>query len=93
MEQGRGEISICTALVVTLWICHLRGRPLIHTRNPHPVPQGLEGRLPISIKGKGLGPAAVFSYDVLDVGHTYANTPHQYEVELQNRGKIDVEFK
>lgn len=55
--------------------------------------QGRQERLPIKIKGKGLGPAAVFSYDVLDVGHTYANTPHLYEVELQNRGKIDVEFK
>ena len=55
--------------------------------------QGHEARFPITVRGKGLGPAAVFSYDVLDVGHTYANTPHQYEVELQNRGKIDVEFK
>ena len=45
------------------------------------------------MRGQGLGPAAIFSYDTLDVGHTYANTPHQYEVELQNRGKIDVEFK
>ena len=55
--------------------------------------QGRQERIPIAIKGKGLGPAAIFSYDVLDVGHTYANTPHLYEVELQNRGKIDVEFQ
>lgn len=38
------------------------------------------------------GPAAVFSYDVLDVGDTYCNTLHQYEVEIQNRGKIDVHY-
>ncbi len=55
--------------------------------------QGVERRLPILLRGKGLGPAAVFSYDVLDVGLTYCNTPHIYEVELQNRGKIDVEFR
>lgn len=27
------------------------------------------------------------------MGDTYANTLHQYEVELQNRGKIDVQFQ
>ncbi|GFH15843.1 uncharacterized protein HaLaN_12151 [Haematococcus lacustris] len=63
--------------------------------------QGREQRLPLVLKAKGLppwlvrlqGPAAVFSYDVLDVGDTFANTLHQYEVELQNRGKIDVHFQ
>lgn len=47
----------------------------------------------MTIRAKGLGPLAVFSYDVLDVGDTYAGILHQYEVELQNRGKIDVEFQ
>lgn len=55
--------------------------------------QGRQERLPIVYKGKGLGPQAVFSYDVLDVGDTFINTLHQYEVELQNRGKIDAEFR
>ncbi|KXZ49496.1 hypothetical protein GPECTOR_21g722 [Gonium pectorale] len=54
---------------------------------------GRADRLPVVFKGRGLGPAAVFSYDVLDVGDTWVNTLHQYEVELQNRGKIDVEFR
>ena len=45
------------------------------------------------MSGKGLGPAAMFSYDVLDMGDTFANTLHQYEVELQNCGKIDVEYR
>lgn len=54
--------------------------------------QGRELRIPITIQGRGLGPEAVFSYDVLDVGDTFINTMHQYEVELQNRGKIDAQF-
>lgn len=54
--------------------------------------QGRESRIPIVIRGRGLGPEAVFSYDVLDVGDTFINTMHQYEVELQNRGKIDAQF-
>jgi hydrocephalus-inducing protein len=35
---------------------------------------------------------AVFSYDQLDVGDTFINALHQYEVELQNRGKIEAHF-
>ncbi|GIL73964.1 hypothetical protein Vretifemale_3957, partial [Volvox reticuliferus] len=54
---------------------------------------GRAERLPVVFKGRGLGPTAVFSYDVLDVGDTWVNTLHQYEVELQNRGKIDVDFR
>ncbi|PNH08880.1 Hydrocephalus-inducing protein [Tetrabaena socialis] len=54
---------------------------------------GRSERLPVVFKGRGLGPAAVFSYDVLDLGDTWVNTLHQYEVWLQNRGKIDVDFR
>ncbi|KAG2489301.1 hypothetical protein HYH03_012133 [Edaphochlamys debaryana] len=54
---------------------------------------GRAERLPVVFKGRGLGPAAVFSYDTLDVGDTWVNTLHQYEVELQNRGKIDVDYR
>ena len=42
-------------------------------------------RLPIQLCGTGLGPKAVFSYDLLDVGDAFINTPHKYEVELLNR--------
>ncbi|CAD7699035.1 unnamed protein product [Ostreobium quekettii] len=55
--------------------------------------QGRKDRLPVTIKARGLGPEAVFSYDMLDVGDTFINTTHQYEVELQNRGKIDARFR
>lgn len=54
---------------------------------------GLGQRLPLTIRGRGLGPKAVLSYDVLDVGETYINTVHQYEVELQNRGEIGTTFR
>lgn len=55
--------------------------------------EGQESRIPITIKGRGLGPEAVFSYDALDVGDTFINTLHQYEVELQNRGKIGAQYQ
>lgn len=46
---------------------------------------GRVDRLPIQLCGTGLGPKAVFSYDLLDVGEAFINTPHKYEVELLNR--------
>ena len=54
---------------------------------------GRTDRIPLTVKGQGDGPKAVFSYDVLDVGDTFINTLHQYEVELLNRGEIEAEFR
>ncbi len=47
--------------------------------------EGRADRLSLQLTGKGIGPQAVFSYDTLDVGDAYINTPHKYEVELMNR--------
>ena len=55
--------------------------------------EGREDRLPLTLKGVAVGPMAVFSYDVLDVGDTFVNAVHQYEVELMNRGEIEAEFR
>lgn len=49
---------------------------------------GRATRLPIQLCGTGLGPKAVFSYDMLDVGEAFINTPHKYEVELLNRSVV-----
>lgn len=53
---------------------------------------GLGTRLPLTIRGRGMGPKAMFSFDVLDVGESFVNTLHQYEIELHNRGEIDTSF-
>ena len=66
--------------------------PLEHQRIAYLEIQGRAMRLPLQISGQGIGPKAVFSYDVLDVGDTYVNTLHQYEVEIHNRGQIEAEF-
>eukprot|EP00854_Cymbomonas_tetramitiformis_P000766 gene766-1240_t len=54
---------------------------------------GRVGRQPITLRATGVGPKAVFSYDILDVGDTFINSVHQYEVELHNRGEIEAEFR
>ncbi|KAJ3106206.1 hypothetical protein HDU97_006839 [Phlyctochytrium planicorne] len=53
---------------------------------------GRESRLPLTLKGEGIGPKARFSYDVLDIDEVFINTAHQYEVFLENRGDIDFKY-
>ena len=39
-------------------------------------------------QGKGIGPKATFSFDVLDIGEVFVNSLHKYEVTIQNDGNI-----
>lgn len=55
----------------------------------------LEGhveRQPVTLTGQGLGPCAIFTYDVLDIGNAYINTLYRYSVQLENRGDIPAPF-
>jgi hydrocephalus-inducing protein len=54
--------------------------------------EGRTERVPLALRGRGLGAVAAFPYESLDVGDAFVNTPHAYEVELMNRGKVDAEF-
>ena len=41
---------------------------------------GRESRLPLRIRGEGIGPRALFSLDSLDIGNIFVNSKHSYEV-------------
>ena len=53
---------------------------------------GRAERVPLLLRGQGLGPKAVFSYEMLDIGNVFINSVHQYNVELYNRGEIEAEY-
>ncbi|KAJ3332957.1 hypothetical protein HDU76_012454, partial [Blyttiomyces sp. JEL0837] len=53
---------------------------------------GRETRLPLYVKGEGIGPKARFSYDMLDLDEVFINTGHCYEVILENKGDIDFHY-
>ncbi|KAJ3416712.1 hypothetical protein HDV05_000542 [Chytridiales sp. JEL 0842] len=53
---------------------------------------GRQNRLPLLLKGEGIGPKARFSYDLLDISEVFINTNHQYEVIIENRGEIDFHY-
>jgi hydrocephalus-inducing protein len=49
---------------------------------------GREERLPLHITGRGIGPNASLSFEVLDVGDVFINLEQKYEVTICNRGDI-----
>jgi hypothetical protein len=54
--------------------------------------EGHAERQAVVLSGAGLGPCAIFSYDVLDIGSAYVNTLYRYSVQLENRGDIPAPF-
>ncbi|XP_068267672.1 hydrocephalus-inducing protein homolog [Nyctibius grandis] len=53
---------------------------------------GREPRLPLLIKGEGLGPRLCFSFDQLDIGKVFIGSANSYEANLVNKGLIDAPF-
>eukprot|EP01065_Artemidia_motanka_P026772 TRINITY_DN32019_c0_g1_i1.p1 TRINITY_DN32019_c0_g1~~TRINITY_DN32019_c0_g1_i1.p1 ORF type:complete len:3749 (+),score=1074.75 TRINITY_DN32019_c0_g1_i1:85-11331(+) len=53
---------------------------------------GRADRLPLTLKGQGIGPQCQFSYDALDLGDVFINSIHHYEVILENRGSIEARY-
>ncbi|CAM9160725.1 unnamed protein product [Bubo scandiacus] len=53
---------------------------------------GRETRLPLRIKGEGIGPWLRFSFEQLDIGKVFVGLEHSYEVVLFNKGAIDAVF-
>ncbi|CAE7277756.1 HYDIN, partial [Symbiodinium sp. KB8] len=50
--------------------------------------QGRSRRIPLELRAVGLGPRAVFTYDVLDVGDVSVTAVREYELTLVNKGEI-----
>ncbi len=46
---------------------------------------GVAERLPIKLQGSGIGPKAVFSYDLLDIGEVFPGAVHRYQVRPPSR--------
>ena len=51
-----------------------------HTRTAYLDVTGREERLPLKLKGEGLGPIVCFSFDSLDIGKVFVSSAHAYEV-------------
>ncbi|CAM9449031.1 unnamed protein product [Bubo scandiacus] len=49
-------------------------------------------RLPLCIKGEGIGPRLRFSFEQLDIRKVFVGSDYSYEVILFNKGAIDAVF-
>lgn len=54
--------------------------------------EGRQSRLPLILKGDGIGPKARFSSENFNVDEVFINTEHQFELLLENRGEIDFGY-
>ncbi len=53
---------------------------------------GMGGRDVLDLFGTGIGPKAMFAYDVLDIGDVFVNSKHRYELTLKNKGDIPATY-
>ncbi|XP_027261798.1 hydrocephalus-inducing protein homolog isoform X2 [Cricetulus griseus] len=53
---------------------------------------GREIRLPLRIRGEGMGPKIHFNFELLDIGKVFIGSAHCYEAILSNKGSIDALF-
>lgn len=49
-------------------------------------------RIPVNFVGVGLPPDAYFSFEVVNIGHIGLDVSSEYTVQLNNAGKVPVEF-
>ncbi|KGL84882.1 Hydrocephalus-inducing protein, partial [Tinamus guttatus] len=53
---------------------------------------GRATRLPLRVRGEGVGPRLRFGFDQLDIGKVFVSSTHSYEAVLFNKGAIDALF-
>lgn len=56
--------------------------PFSYARTAYCDVTGRESRLPLRIRGDGVGPRVHFSLDTLDIGNVFINSQHSYEVNI-----------
>ncbi|XP_026221932.1 hydrocephalus-inducing protein homolog [Anabas testudineus] len=54
---------------------------------------GRESRLPLTIKGEGMGPKLQLNYSLMDMKNVFIGDKNCYEVQVSNRGLIDAPFR
>ena len=53
---------------------------------------GQEERLPLKLRGQGVGPVLDFDVDAVDIGQVFVGSTHTYTLTLSNLGEIEAPF-
>lgn len=63
-----------------------------YSRNVYCDVTGRATRLPLKVRGCGLGPALEFATTAIDMGKVFVSSAHAYEVICRNVGSVDAPF-
>nr|KAF6318524.1 HYDIN axonemal central pair apparatus protein [Pipistrellus kuhlii] len=90
IEPLEGDVWPNSSAEVTVYFNPLEAR--LYQMTVYCDISGREIRLPLRIKGQGMGPKIHFNFELLDIGKVFVGSVHCYEAILSNKGSIDALF-
>ncbi|XP_036202709.1 hydrocephalus-inducing protein homolog [Myotis myotis] len=90
IEPLEGDVWPNSSAEITVYFNPLEAR--LYQMTVYCEISGREIRLPLRIKGQGMGPKIHFNFELLDIGKVFVGSVHCYEAILSNKGSIDALF-
>ncbi|XP_069312434.1 hydrocephalus-inducing protein homolog [Eulemur rufifrons] len=90
IEPVEGEVWPNSSAEITVYFNPLEAK--LYQQTIYCDISGREIRLPLRIKGEGMGPKIHFNFELLDIGKVFIGSVHCYEAILYNKGSIDAIF-
>ncbi|XP_010642750.1 hydrocephalus-inducing protein homolog isoform X4 [Fukomys damarensis] len=90
IEPQEGDVWPNSSAEITVYFNPVEAR--IYQQTIYCDIAGREIRLPLRIKGEGIGPQIHFNFELLDIGKVFTGSVHCYEAVLSNKGSIDALF-
>ncbi|XP_070253950.1 hydrocephalus-inducing protein homolog isoform X4 [Myotis yumanensis] len=90
IEPPEGDVWPNSSAEITVYFNPLEAR--LYQMTVYCDISGREIRLPLRIKGQGMGPKIHFNFELLDIGKVFVGSVHCYEAILSNKGSIDALF-
>ncbi|XP_052022456.1 hydrocephalus-inducing protein homolog [Apodemus sylvaticus] len=90
IEPPEGDVWPNSSAEITVYFNPLEAR--LYQQTVYCDISGREIRLPLRIRGEGMGPKIHFNFELLDIGKVFVGSAHCYEAILSNKGSIDALF-
>ncbi|XP_059006937.1 hydrocephalus-inducing protein homolog [Mustela lutreola] len=90
IEPLEGDVWPNSSAEITVYFNPLEAR--LYQQTVYCDISGREIRLPLRIRGEGMGPKIHFNFEMLDIGKVFIGSVHCYEAILSNKGSIDALF-
>ncbi|XP_008833211.1 hydrocephalus-inducing protein homolog [Nannospalax galili] len=90
IEPLEGDVWPNSSIEITVYFNPLEAK--LYQQTVYCDVSGREIRLPLRIRGEGMGPRIHFNFELLDIGKVFIGSTHCYEAILCNKGSIDALF-